>query len=310
MAAVRSGRYAISLELKLDASAERLLFSRGDQNRMERFALHTAGADWIARHLAERFGPKALTLGYRAKKMDRDHTVVTEAVNFRMAMDDGTIDRLAAIWSRGWNPWRNPFPPDVLLKGYIAFMQRSEGRFRVTRTGEWKTARRELRKTTKAVLLGKLKQLPHLELAAPLPLVNTGALRASALAGARADARATATRSSLKIVIPQPHPTAPIVSEVLRQLTAIELAQIEDLYGRTFAGLIFGAETGRVNRVGRISSRLTAAQRELAQLVSPNRRRQSAAISPTRSAGAKRGHETRRARQRPIPGGAPSPIPT
>lgn len=296
-------------ELRADARLRKILFDVGDWNRIERVALTTAGRDWIERHLPERFTRKAIDrLGYHAAKLDRDTDQAQGNRRLNQAIRSGLMDELAKTWTRGWNPWTYPFPPDAELKRYIAYMQRTEHRFLKTRTGEWKTARKELRALTKRILLGKLAERPDAPTGTLLPLVDKGTLRKEAETGSRADAVATRNRASLKIVIPQPHGTHPIVSQVLRQVTQDELVEMGNRYGEVFSEMLAGSETYTRKRgpsAGAVLGRLTADQRAAANQFTKGR--QDRAIDPTRSAAAKAAHAARR--QRAVPGGVQRSIP-
>lgn len=255
----------IRFEVQVSAQLQRVLFSQRDWNTMLRAGLMAFGFDFIWQRLPLRFGDFAIDeLGYDAKKLHAEGDERSSRRAFGRALADGTMDRLAARWSRGWNPWKNPFPPDAMLKAFIQYQRRANGRFMITRTGEWRTARRELRKITKEVLRVKLAAEPYVYTNSTRPLVETGALEQAALSTSRPVATVTANRQRLEVLVPQPHPTRPIVGRTLRRVTDDELREGERIVGVTVEALMHGAETRPITRgpsKGQVRKRLSGATR-------------------------------------------------
>lgn len=243
--------FGLSMTEELYAST----FRRSHWNLLVRNGLFVGGSQWIWADLPKRFTDFAYILGYDARGDKRSP--------LSRAIASGLVDRLAVRYWDGWNPWISVKPPYALWRRYLE-EERRAGRFEKSRTGYFTTARRELRRMVKNDLKRRVRELSEYEeINEKIPLVEYDRLRPAALSGSRAVARATLGNYGLRIVIPQPHPTHPVVGRVLRQVTPSELTQIGRNAMQAINAGIAGASIHRIQRgrsAGQMRRRLTPDQ--------------------------------------------------
>lgn len=223
----------LRIKLEMEERQHRLLFKTGHWNAIVRHGLHQAGLHYIAVDLGKRFTPFAYELGYQAKGNSRSP--------ISRALSSGLVDRLADKFWMGWNPWRQAHVPGPLWDKHIR-EEKAAGRFHKSRTGWFSTEKRALRRRVKADLKRRVAELSEAgEKWEKLPLVETGDLREKALADARPHATATQSTQKLRIVIPQPHGTHPIVGAVLKRLKHDEIAAMSEVMSRDIAQSVQGS---------------------------------------------------------------------
>lgn len=285
----RSGFLVLSLRMDMDRRLHSLTFSARDLNDMERASLVSVGHWFIRERLGLRFDssyarPK---LGYTAQAHDdfADPAKRKRGVLSR-AMSSGMLQRLADKFWRGWNPWKTAEVPGPLWTWWIR-EQQAAGRFEKTRTGYFKTARKELRQLVKDDLRRRIDELSaEGEIGEKRPLISSGRLHDAVMSGSRASARASASTASLKISMPAPPPRGddesskkaiyhPIVGAVLQRMAAEEIVQAERVYVRSFEALLGASSTTIVPsgpQKGVMRRSLTAEQRaSIAHTKSPSR---------------------------------------
>lgn len=229
-----------------DRSAQRL-FSKRDWQRALKAAMTSAGNKFIGTRLGLRFGEYSeRSLGYRAKKLMR----TTERDRVRAGLHemrrDGSYQRIVASacapWG-GWDPTERGGPPSHIWKQWIGEQLRA-GRFRESRTGNWKTARTAFRKEVleKSRIRERLKNyaLDNYN-ASAIPLVNTGRLQRHVAENAWCDAAATATKARMIIRIPRNHWTHKVVNQTLSKLGPGEVEEINRDIGTSMQEYISGA---------------------------------------------------------------------
>lgn len=227
-----SGLLAMAIELT--EPLYKLLFRRSHWNAIVRNALATAGSHWIWTALPRRFFDAEFDrteLGY-----DAEGEYVSPIAR---ALSNGLMDTLATRFWQGWNPWRSPTVPGPLWQETVRY-ERAAGRMvgKPTKTW-WKRLKKDLRRRVKSDLKRRVEELSAGgEVNDKQPLVNTGALRDAALEGSRSVAVATATRWSLRVIIPQPHPTHAVVGRTLRQVTDAELREMAQIINDTVHGSV------------------------------------------------------------------------
>jgi hypothetical protein len=236
------------------------VFSRSHWNAIVRDALREGGAHWINVYLPRRFTDYAETaLGYSAKKMQGKKKSIIAA-----AFANGEIQRIADRFFMGWDPWTGGRIPGPVWQKYL-MDQQARGRFQFSRTGDWKRAKRDFRAYAKASFRSELQARQDDDKFVLTPLVHTGALRELALSAARAESKATTNDQRLRIVIPQPHPTHPMVSAVMRRVTDAELADVARVTDSAIQAALDGATiktTKRGKSAGKRRGRLSEVQRE------------------------------------------------
>lgn len=229
--AFSDGLELVKVSLGIHERTHRLLFKPAHWNAIVREGLHRAGSHWIWQHLPDRFGPKAYELGYPQDAGQTRSPLIR-------AMSSGLVDRLAQQFWHGYNPWRRTSYqiPATLWRQWIE-EERRAGRFEKSRSGYFRSAKRALRQHVKKDLRRRVEELSTSEeINEKIPLVLTGDMRAAALAGARAEPRATSTRAAVRIVIPQSHPTVGWVSGVMRAVTNDELREMAEVVHATIGG--------------------------------------------------------------------------
>lgn len=259
----------LSARIEMDRRLHGLTFSARDLNAAERGGLSAVGAWYVSERLIHRFDEFAKTdLGYVESQQDRG-----ERDAFRRAMSSGLVQRIADRDWQGWNPWISSYAPKPLLtwflkrERYRQVTAQGFARDRSSRSGFFKTLHRDMRQEVKADIRRKVRELSEAgEKFEKLPLVDTGELRAVALAGTRYVARVTAASSSLRISIPNPHARAhPKVDAVMRRMTTAEIDEATQVYGTAFEALVAGSVTTTIRRgpnAGQVRRSLTAEQRD------------------------------------------------
>lgn len=258
--AFSDGLQLLKVGISIHEREHRALFSKAHWNAIVREGLHRGGSHWIWIRLPERFGPKAYELGYpRDAGQSRSPLI--------RAMSSGLVDRLAARYWHGYNPWRQTSHtiPITLWRQWIE-QERRAGRFEKSRSGYFRTAKRELRQHVKRDLRRRIEELSTSEeINEKIPLVLSGDMRAAALAGARAEPRVTSARSSLRIVIPQAHGTVGWVSGVMRAVPNDELREMAEVVHATIGGRL--ASDGIVPTASGGRTLTPAARADLARYV-------------------------------------------
>lgn len=249
----------IAMRIDLDRQIHKLTFKPRDLNEMERASLVGVGDFFIAKRLPQRFQEFARTdLGYPEDSGKQKSPL-------SRALSSGLVQRLADREWRGWNPWQSATVPGPLWIWWIR-LQQHEGRFQKSRTGYFKTARRELRQLVKADIKRRVEELSESgEKFEKRPLVETGDLERVALAGSSSKARVTESSSSLRISIPSPHPRVHAsVDAVMHRITTEEISQMERVYGEGFERLVSGSDRRTIKRgpqAGTVQRFLTPEQR-------------------------------------------------
>lgn len=255
-----SGVSALSIRMKADQDLHRLAFRTSDWNRIERASLFALGEWFIGERLPWRFNEWAIpNLGYPPKKQTTKNTLA-------QAMASGLVDRICAQRFHGWNPWRSGSNsvPGPLWQQWLERGKRL-GRYQFSASGVFGRAKRDLRKYVKEAVRGEINARydDHPD-DVFTPLVFTGELRRTVLADSRPIATATSTRSDLRIVMPQPHPTHPVVSAVLHRVTTQELEDGAKVYGEALESLVMGSQLRVIRRganAGQVRRSLSAEQR-------------------------------------------------
>lgn len=256
-----AGVGAVALKIEVAEKLHKLLFSDSDWNRIVRAGLFALGSWFHTNRDPLRFGEFSRTdLGYDRKQGLSDKGLLAAA------LADGTMQKLADQFFHGFNPWRLSKVPGPLWQQWLN-EGRKTGRYNISVTGTFSTAKRDLRtyvkRQLKAELYAKSQDVPE---KFQTPLVHSGELRETVLDHARITARATASSQQVTISRDDPHGQShPIVGAVMRRVTQAELTQGAEVLGQTIDALINGASEHTVARgpsAGQIRKSLTADQRE------------------------------------------------
>lgn len=192
--ATRVGGRPGNLRSGIIANEKALFFlKKSVRNRFVRGALVHAGDRWIGGFLPKRFTDyvKRQPFGYR--EMGRKGTV-------QKLRRMGLMQDIFNQYLSGWDPWGTTGKfPQARFIAWLKYEQRS-GFFLFTRSGKWNGARAEFRRWAKRLVEGKVAGLK----AKLTPLIQSGRLRDTALAGATARATVTGKRETLTVTIPRP----------------------------------------------------------------------------------------------------------
>ncbi len=253
-----------NLALRLDVSEKlhRMLFSDSDWNRIVRASMYAVGEWFHVERDPLRFSEFARSsLGY-----DRKQGGLTGKQLLAAALADGTMQKLADRFFHGYNPWRLAKVPGPMWQTWLA-EGRKAGRYNISVTGTFSTAKRDLRSKIKrelrAELLAKSQDNPD---KFATPLVHAGELRDTVMNGARITATATASTAKVRISRDDPHGQShPVVGAVMRRMAPQEVTMAADIFGRQLDAMINGASTRTIARgkaAGQVRRALTQDQRE------------------------------------------------
>lgn len=264
-----ASRAAIAFKsgLSFNAQAEKL-FSKREWQRAMKSALIDAGRDWIAGALPKRFTDFAVSrLGYDSKKLHKSNTR-EDKIRLAIALmrTNGQYERIVtsacAPWG-GWDPTGKGAPSAEVWRTWSSAAIKS-GRIKVSNSGDWKTARQKMR--ADVVQQSRLRERvrnfavdEYIESgseAAPIPLVDSGALEKFATANARPDAKTRGGSSELAIRIPKPHALQDKEGRVLGASTPEEAQQVSEIFTGQMEAFVAGASVTGKKRKRLVASKI------------------------------------------------------
>lgn len=218
--------------------------SKRQRNSLVRNALLTGGNAWRGAFLPRRFSDyvdrspfpyPSHRLGFFVNKLRR------------MGILNGILQRVF----HGWDPWSANKPPIALMEDW---KRRHPGKYKRSITGQYSGLIADIRANAKRMVREIAEEL--WSDGKILPLVESGKLRETALAGARTTATATASRATIYIRVPFPGPRNPVVGRVIKTLPRWEVEFIARVVQRALARslqrrlAVTGADQSRVVSVG------------------------------------------------------------
>jgi hypothetical protein len=252
----------LAMAIEMEEHLHKLMFSDSDWNRIVRSSMHELGSWFATERVPLRPTEYATThLGYPGKKYNRKSFMAA-------ALADGTVQRICNRDFGGWNPWRDGTSkiPGPIWQQWLR-IGKASGRYVFSRTGEFKTAKRDFRAHVKARVRMALQERIDGEFtdAGEVPLVHSGELR-DGLGGTVVTATATSSSAKTHISIPSPHARVhPKVDAVMRRINPQEIIEGARVLSQRMNELINGASSRTVTRgknAGKTIRRLTPQQRE------------------------------------------------
>ncbi len=194
----------------------------GARNNVMRWSLVEMGYVWASKFLGRRF-----TNYVRGAPFFYDMGVNAGVRKFRRM---GLLQTILAKEMYGWDPWSNAGPPPQLIADYRRMHPEVRGGF--SRTGNYFTLSKTIRRNSKRIVRDFVDDLLTTKIR---PLVETGQAEATAIAGHRVEASATATRSRVSITVPFGGPRNVLVGEIVRTMPPSEVAFMAQELGQIIA---------------------------------------------------------------------------